>query len=153
MNKRTKRRKTHRRACFEITTRQREMLDDLFGGTGSEQEILEKKKISKRLYEKWLADENFVKEFQRRLQSARMQGELLIARYSSAAAIKLIELIESKNAETARKACIDIITLMRPKGAKTGPGEAEEKNTDTPCPTELPPEVASKLLAALSAEK
>jgi hypothetical protein len=135
-----------------VSKRQRMMLDDLFGGVSSEEEIIEKHKIRRRIYERWLADENFVTEFQRRLQNAYRQGELFIARYSSVAAVKLIELIESKNAETARKACIDIITLMRPKGAKTGPSEAEQKN-QVESPAELQPEVAGRLLAAISAEK
>jgi hypothetical protein len=150
MSKKIKRQKRHHRTYCRITRRQRGMLDDLFAGTGSEEDIIEKKKISRYMYERWLADENFVAEFQRRLQRARRQGELFIARYSSVAAVKLIELIESKNAETARKACIDIITLMRPKASKTTP-EAEEKDENSPA--ELPTEVASRLLAAISEKK
>lgn len=142
-----------------VTKRQRRMLDDLFAGVSSEEEIIEKNNISRRIYERWLADENFVTEFHRRLQRARRQGELFIARYSSSAAIKLIELIESNNPETARKACIDVITLMRPKADKLSPIELEQKNTlrlgceQAESSAELPPELTSRLLAALSEEK
>lgn len=132
-----------------LTKRQRDVLDDLFAGVSSEQEILEKHKVSKRLYDKWLAEANFASEFERRLQYARRQGELLIARYSSVAAVKLIELTESKNPETARKACLDIITLLRPDSAKPN-ADTPPENADAPI--ELPPELASRLLSALAAD-
>jgi hypothetical protein len=132
-----------------LTKRQRDVLDDLFAGVSSEQDILEKHKVSKRLYDRWLADDGFAAEFQRRLQNARRQGELLIARYSSVAAVKLIELTQSKNPETARKACLDIITVLRPDSAKPD-ADTTQENADAPI--ELPPELAGRLLAALASD-
>ncbi len=133
-----------------ITKRQRDVLDDLFTGRNNEQQVLEKHKISQRAYDRWLADTNFAAEFERRLQNARRQGELLLARYSALAAAKLIELTQSQTQETARKACLDIITLLRPDPAKSlsdapACGELIES-------TELPPELASRLLSALAAD-
>jgi hypothetical protein len=131
-----------------ITKRQRDVLDDLFTGRDNEQQVLEKHKISQRAYDKWLADANFAVEFERRLQNARRQGELLLARYSALAAAKLIELTQSQAQETARKACLDIITLLRPEPTKSladapACGELVES-------TELPPELAGRLLSALA---
>jgi hypothetical protein len=133
----------------KITKRQRDVLDDLFAGVSDEQDILEKHKVNKRLYDKWLAEGNFAAEFERRLNAARRQSDLIIARCATVAASKLVHLTESKNSETARKACLDIITLLRP--------DSDKSNTDAPAcgeldePAELPPELASRLLAALAA--
>jgi hypothetical protein len=133
-----------------LTKRQRTLLDDLFTGLDNQQQALEKHKISASLYNRWLTEENFAAEYERRLHYARRQGELLIARYSSVAAAKLIELTQSANGETSRKACLDIITLLRPDSAKTDPGASVQENSDTPC--ELSPDLASRLLAALVAD-
>jgi len=131
-----------------ITKRQRDVLDDLFTGRDNEQQVLEKHKISQRAYDKWLADGKFAAEFERRLQNARRQGELLLARYSALAAAKLIELTQSQTQETARKACLDIITLLRPDSAKSDI-DTPQKNENTS--SELPPDLASRLLSALAA--
>jgi hypothetical protein len=140
-----------------LTKRQRTLLDDLFTGLDNQQQALEKHKISASLYNRWLTEENFAAEYERRLHYARRQGELLIARYSSVAAAKLIELTQSANGETSRKACLDIITLLRPDSAPVRDGQAHkpdadtsQENADTPC--ELPPDLASRLLAALVAD-
>jgi hypothetical protein len=133
-----------------LTKRQLDVLDDLFTGRDNEQQVLEKHKISQRAYDRWLADANFAAEFERRLQNARRQGELLLARYSALAAAKLIELTQSQTQETARKACLDIITLLRPDPAKPlsdtpASGELVES-------AELPPDLASRLLSVLAAD-
>jgi hypothetical protein len=128
-----------------ITKKQREVIDDLFAGLADEQQILDKHKIDRRLYDKWLADGKFAEEFERRLQSARRQGELIIARYAAFAAAKLVQLTESTNCETARKACLDIINLLRPN-AEMKPSEQPDAG-QTP---DLTPEMASRLLAALA---
>jgi hypothetical protein len=128
-----------------ITKKQREVIDDLFAVEADEQQVLTKHKVDRRLYDKWLTDENFIGEFERRLESARRQSDLVIARYATFAAAKLIQLTESQNQETARKACLDIINLLRPN--------TELKSTDltdTEQPTELTPELASRLLSALA---
>jgi hypothetical protein len=132
----------------KITKKQRDVLDDLFAGVSDEQDILEKHKVNKRLYDKWLAEGNFAAEFERRLNAARRQSDLIIARCATVAASKLVHLTESKNPETARKACLDIITLLRPDSDKSNTGSPQE-NADAPA--DLPPELAGRLLAALAA--
>lgn len=133
----------------KLTKRQRAVIEELFAGALNEQQILEKHKISRRLYDKWLADENFIAEFECRLRSARRQGELIIARYAAFAAAKLVQLTESENQETARKACLDIIGLLKPNTAK-GQADLPDDNPAAP-PAELPPTLASRLLSALAA--
>jgi len=132
-----------------LTKRQLAVIEDLFAGQIDEQQILDKYKVDRRLYDKWLADEVFIGEFERRLQSARRQGELIIARYAAFAAAKLVQLTESENQETARKACLDIIGLLRPGTAK-GEADLPDDNPAAP-PAEIPPALASRLLSALAA--
>jgi hypothetical protein len=128
-----------------LTKRQREVIEDLFAGLTDEQQVLDKHKVGRRLYDRWLTDEKFAEEFERRLKSARRQGELIIARYAAFAAAKLVQLTESQNQETARKACLDIINLLRPD-AEMKPSE----QPDAEQPPDLPPELAGRLLAALA---
>jgi hypothetical protein len=129
-----------------LTKRQCAVIEDLFAGLADEREVLAKHKIDRRLYDKWLTDENFTREFDRRLESARRQSDLIIARYATLAASKLALLTESENQETSRKACLDIIGLLK------GPPEIHRPSDESPATSdELPPEIASRLLAALAA--
>lgn len=130
-----------------ITKKQRDVIDDLFAGEANEQQILKKHKVNRRLYDKWLMDENFTNEFDRRLESARRKSDLIIARFAYLAASKLALLTESENQETARKACLDIISLLR----KDKPASQDETADNSENhPAELPPELAGRLLAALA---
>jgi hypothetical protein len=130
-----------------LTKKQRAVIDDLFAGVADEQQVLDKHKVSKRLYEKWLANENFAEEFENRLAAARRQSEMIIARYATFAAAKLVQLTESQNPETARKACLDIITLLRPVAERPETPSPEDNAESS---AELPPEIASRLLSALA---
>lgn len=132
----------------KLTAKQRAVLDDLFAVELDEQQTLAKNKINRRTYDKWLADENFSAEFERRLKSAHQQSDLIIARYATIAAAKLVQLTESENQETARKACLDVINYLR---QNSPPSPAEQPETE-PIP-DLPPELASRLLAALAESK
>jgi hypothetical protein len=128
-----------------LTKKQRAVIDDLFAGVADEKQILEKHKVSRRVFDKWLADENFKEEFERRQDYARRQSELIIVRYATFAAAKLVQLTESANQETARKACLDIINLLRPNSE---PKPAEQDPAEQL--PDLPPELASRLLTALA---
>jgi hypothetical protein len=128
-----------------ITRKQLAVIDDLFAGELEEQQVFEKHRINKRVYDKWLTEENFAGEFDRRIKSAHRQGELIIARFANVAAVKLVALTESANPETARKACLDVINYLRQNNQ---PSPAEQ--TENEQPPDLPPELASRLLAALA---
>ncbi len=134
-----------------MSKRQLEVIEDLFAGNMDEAEVLKKHSVSNRLYSKWLRDEVFSGELRFRIESGQRQSELIIAKYMSTAAAKLVALTESGKEETARKACLDIISLP----VKFGQPERE----DVPDKNELNPEaglspaLASKLLAALAKEE
>jgi len=130
----------------KLTRKQLAVLDELFAGELNEDDICKKHGVTKAQYHKWLADERFKAEFARRIDWLNLQSQALIARYASLAAAKLVELIDSDKEETRRKACLDIISLPRISGQKQ---PSPDKPADTKH-TELPPETAGKLLAALA---
>ena len=137
-----------RNGSTKLTARQLAVIEDLFAGELDEQQVFEKHRINKRVYDKWLTEENFAGEFDRRIKSAHRQGELIIARFANVAAVKLVALTESANPETARKACLDVINYLRQKAQADSDEQPEaEKLPD------LPPETASRLLAALAQGK
>ena len=124
------------------------LIDSLFAGNMSEEQILSKHNVRRSLYRKWLANESFGEELKFRMESARRQSELIIARYAPFAAAKLVELMESEKEETARKACLDIISIpvQKPPIEK----EPADNRQEPPNPAAIQPEVASRLLAALA---
>ena len=141
----------------QLTKRQLAVLADLFAGELNEQAVLDRHKVSSKLYNRWLADEQFADEFDRRIASAYRQSEFIIARYAPLAAAKLVQLTESDKDETARKACLDILSQI-------ANGKSQIANADSrqaipvaelsDLPTEqLPPQTVSRLLAALAEEK
>ena len=131
-----------------LTRRQQAMLEDLFTAEMDEQEVLEKHNVSYALYSRWLGDEQFIEQFERRIAQAYRSGRVILARYAAAAAVKLIELTTCEKEETARKACLDIITLHSPTAANEPPAAGAPSE---PSDIELAPETASRLLSALAA--
>jgi len=132
-----------------LKKRQLAVIEDMFDGELDEQAVLSKHKLSKKVYNKWLADEQFVAELARRAANARLQSEVLIARYSLLAAAKLIQLTESTKEETARKACLDIISLPKIGAQKTEGPNKTKRDSENPA-EQLPEATASRLLAALA---
>ena len=136
----------------QLSKRQLAVIEEMFSGELDEQGVLDKHKVSRNLYNKWLADEGFANEFDRRIVSAYRQSEFIIARYAPLAAAKLVQLTESQSQETARKSCLDIISLPQAVVKKTqGPGggsRADEREGP-----ELSDETVSKMLAVLAEEK
>lgn len=76
----------------------------------------------------------------------------MLARYARVAVSNLVQLTECETPETARKACIDIITMRanRLDGTSATPGHNPTPKPDSP---PLSPETAGKLLAVLAEEK
>jgi len=142
----------------QLTKRQLAVIEDLFAGELDEQAILDKHKINRNVYNRWLADEHFTEQFNERIARAYRQSELIIARYAPLAAAKLVQLTESDKEETARKACLDIISraLFSPQvypGGSNPQTSLGAKHLDSQFPPVLPSETASRLLAALAEEK
>ncbi|MDT8302297.1 MAG: hypothetical protein RQ760_12495 [Sedimentisphaerales bacterium] len=137
----------------QLTKKQLAVIEDLFAGELDEQAILDKYKLSKRLYNQWRNDENFTEQFEKRITDSYRQSDVLIARYAPVAAAKLIQLTESDKAETARKACLDIISMPILTASRKAKPSEESQSADTQPPVSLNPETAGKLLAVLAEEK
>jgi len=140
----------------QLTKRQLAVLEDLFTDFSlvDEQAVLDKHKVSRKLYNKWLADASFIEQFNQRIAAAHRQSAALIARYAPLAATKLVQLTDSEKEETARKACLDIISLLGThsttedvRAAKDGRQMRMNEQQDG-----LSAEAASRLLAALAGE-
>jgi len=133
----------------QLQKKQRAVLDDLFRGELEEQAILEKHKVKMAVYDRWHANEFFAAEFARRMEALNRQSELIIAKYRALAAVKLVQLTESDKEETARKACLDIISLPTLSNEKLEQPTGVQKDSEKSLP-QLPPETANKLLAVLA---
>lgn len=134
----------------KLSHKQLAVIDDLFAGEPDEQTLLAKHRIKKSAYNRWLADENFQAELVSRIKTARLLSEVLIARYSAVAAAKLVQLTESEKEETARKACLDIISPSQRDDTQNRPDKPGEDKPQLP---ELSDETASRLLAVLAEGK
>ena len=88
----------------DLTRKQHDVLDDMFSGAMSEEEVLKKHKVSRLVYRRWLCQEKFAEQFSFCIDSARRQGKLIVARFIPAAAAKLVGLTASEKEETARRA-------------------------------------------------
>ncbi len=130
-----------------LTKKQLSVLDDLFSSDMSAEQVLQKHNVTTPVFNKWQADETFAAEYDSRIASLYRQSEFIIAKYAGLAAAKLVQLTESKSAETARKACLDIIQLPKLLTKKQpAPAEADsEKQTQ-----QLSPETAGRILTALA---
>ncbi|MFA5291607.1 MAG: hypothetical protein WC496_01085 [Phycisphaerae bacterium] len=131
---------------MSITKRQLIILDELFETGGDESAVLKRHNISRKLWAKWLAEEDFADEIAARMDALKRQSGMLISKYAPFAAAKLIELCGSENQETARKAALDIINLHRSQTQDT-------PDNEPPALPKLPsisPETASKLLSVLA---
>lgn len=135
-----------------LSKRQRAVIEDIFNNQLDEQSVLDKHKVSRHIYNRWLADENFGDEFNNRIASSHRQSEFIIAKYAPLAAAKLIQLTESENQETARKACLDIISVPKIAANRDEQPDKSPKDSDKQA-EQLSEATASKLLTALAEEK
>ena len=141
-----------------LTKKQLAVIEDLFAGELDEQAILDKHNVDEQLYSKWQNDDDFTEQLERRIADAYRQSTVLIARYAPLAAAKLIQLTESDKAETARKACLDIISMpILTANRKTQLSREEsrlERTQSLPAGTrQLSEQTAGKLLALLAEEE
>jgi len=134
-----------------LSQRQLTVLDDLFNSELDEQAVLDKHKVRRSTYERWLADELFAERFRQYVNNMKRRSELLMAKYSCLAAAKLVELTASDKAETARKACLDIICVPKVDKGKQQPEKAQQDSSQQF--EQLSDSAASRLLTALAEEK
>lgn len=140
-----------------LNAKQLAVVVDLFEGRMEEQDMLKKHNISRKLYDRWLADEGFNDHLDRRMVWEYRRCEFMLAHYARVAASNLVRLTDCKSEEAARKACIDIITMRanllagtRSSGTAALPGDNPKSPPETP---NLLPETAGKILAVLAEEK
>ena len=134
----------------KLSQRQLDVIEDLFAGELDEQAVLEKRRVSPRLYRKWQADDAFIEQFQRRIAAAYRRSAALLARSAPKAAARLVQLTQCDKEETARKACLDIISMQKPLLAPSRP-KAADPDAPEQSPT-LSERAASKILALLAEE-
>ena len=134
-----------------LSAKQLAVMEDLFVGRLEEPEIRENHNISRKLYEKWLADENFNSRLDQRKAWEYRRCEFMLARKTRQTVSMLVKLAELGKGETARKACIDIITMRANllAGAPVTPGDNPTPPPESP---NLQPEAAGKILAVLAEE-
>ncbi len=135
-----------------LTKKQLAVLDELFLGELDEQQVLDKYNVKRSVYYRWLTDEVFAGQFDRRITAAYRQSSALVARYATLAAVKLVGLTESENQETARKACLDIISMQNSSSRKIEqPIDNRKSEIENQQP--LSPETASKILEVLAQQQ
>jgi len=150
----------------QLTKRQLAVIEDLFSGELDEQAVLDKHKVSRNVYNKWLAEASFTEQFDQRIAAAYCQSAALIARYAPLAAAKLVQLTESDKEETARKACLDIISVPHQLslGSRLIGAGKTQASSEPPAPNpspdtsggqaqQLSDQTARKLLAILAEER
>ena len=133
-----------------LSRKQHIVLDDMFKTGLTEQETLEKHNISPCRYRKWLENGLFEHEINSRIDAAIRQTKLTMARCLPWAAQRLVQLTVSEKDETARKACLDIISQHNDDVAQDIAEAPQPQKKLTPG---LTPEMASKMLAMLAEEK
>ncbi len=97
----------------KLSKRQINVLDFLFAGELTLNEILKSCRVSQITYYDWLSDPFFLNAFDTRIDSARAILTSTLAAYSQAALLSLVNLTRSEKTETARKACLDIVKLVQ----------------------------------------
>ena len=138
-----------------LTTRQKQIAEEVFNSDLSEADVMANYNLTKTVYHNWLKDPLFQEEIDFHVQTSKRRSELIIARYAVLAAAKLVQLADSNNGETARKACMDIIAASGQNQKDTGkqtdsePGEKPFLETGL---KQLSAEKAAKLLDVLAQE-
>jgi len=139
-----------------LNAKQLAVIDDLFDGRMEEPDMLKKHNISRKLYDRWLADGDFYNHLDRRMAWEYRRCEFMLAHYARVAASNLVRLTDAdpKQPETARKACIDIITMRanllagnHSSGPPALPVDGPKLLPESP---NLSTEIAGKILAVLA---
>lgn len=135
-----------------LDARQLALMDDLFKDEPKESQILKNHNVSRRLFDRWLADEDFCRHLETRKAWEHHLNEIILIRSAREAVTNLMALTKSQQAETARKACLDIITMSADlsAGSDTKPGGNSTPASES---LNLTPERAGKILTFLAEEK
>lgn len=139
-----------------LNAKQLAVMDDLFEDK-KVQEILEKHNISRKLYNRWLVDEDFNEHLDRRMAWECRRYKIKLVNSARQAVSNLMKLTESSQPETARKACIDIITMRNDLPSSKSSDNPQALPADNPKllpeSTNISSETAGKILAVIADEK
>ena len=142
--------KTKRNYC-RLGKRQFAVITDIFENALSEADALAKNHVSKWLYKKWLANPAFLAELDARFDQSIRQTRFLITRCLPCAVQRLAQLIVSEKDETARKACLDLISLQSSDPSpQNSQNQQLNENEDKDIHPHISPEKASRMLAILA---
>jgi len=139
----------------KLTNRQLKVIRDLFETSYDVELVLQKNNIRPATLDKWMASEDFLQHFDKLIRAGHVESRVIIAKYSTVAAAKLLSLIDSKNPETSRKACIDLINAHN-RIVSEIPNEPETNETETGSEADnkilekLSPETIGRVLQTLS---
>ena len=97
----------------KLSKRQINVLNAMFSGDLTLNDILKSCRVSQITYYEWLSNSFFMAAFDKRIDSARAVLTSTLAAYSQAALLSLVNLTRSEKTETARKACLDIVKLVQ----------------------------------------
>ena len=78
-----------------LNAKQFAVIDDLFEGRLEEPEILKEHNVSRKLYDRWLADEGFNEHLDRRMAWEYRRCEFMLAHYARVAASNLVRLTDA----------------------------------------------------------
>lgn len=131
-----------------LTRRQLGLLEALFVDEQDEKDVLDKCKVTRKLFNRWMTEPAFTEQLDKHSETAQRHSALHLARHATKAASKLVQLATSGKGETARKACLDIISMHAPSS-----GANASSSETSPGHPALPAETASRILAALVQEK
>lgn len=135
----------------KLSKRQINVLNGLFSGELTLNEILKSCRVSQITYYDWLSDPFFMSAFDKRIDSGRAVLTSTLSAYSQAALLALVNLTRSQKTETARKACLDIVKLVQDER-----DEQTSKDDISPVPTlshngrTLTPSESSAILQVLA---
>lgn len=126
-------------------------IDEIIKGE-EEASVLRKHQISPEAFDKLLNSPEFVAQISNHIGISIIRSKLLIAQYAQVATAKLISLTECEKEGTARKACLDVITLAQKQSDLTIEREKVSEIAESG-PAVLTDEQASRMLAALAEDE
>lgn len=134
-----------------LRSRQRRLANNLFDLNLSCRQALKKSQVSERIFTAWLADNWFSDLVDKRSRAAVQISRMLLSRNAAKAAEQLTELMNSDKEETARKACLDVLTAANEININETGQDAEQTHKQQPCGFDQ--EVAAKVLQVVTEEK
>jgi len=137
----------------EVKTQQNvtNVIEEILRGDESEVEVLRKYRLSPEAFNRLLNNPDFVTQISNQIGFSIIRSKLLIAQYAQVATAKLISMTSSEKEETARKACLDVITLAQKQSEPTLQKE-EVSEIINSANQPITDEQASKMLAVLAGD-